>query len=199
MWEAGNITFFAGIPVGIVTAVFTLVLFHFILAPRIDFSNNVRTVWLEGKKRYRYSIRVKKIGYFDLIDMQAVCRVGIRDVRRNGKKIWNFYSIPTTYSDSLFMKSAMRYIDLKIHESDMANRQDYNLFRSGIKMYTPDDGLRFEDVFLSWEAVYVRVYIIGHDRFTGVKKLFESPKYYLHNFKHGEWSGMDIIAHPRLA
>ena len=46
---------------------------------------------------------------------------------------------------------------------------------------------------MSYENVYVIVYVIGHDRLTGLKKLYESPKYRFHNLDRGSWDGIALI------
>lgn len=182
-----------GTAIGIVSSFIVICFSHAVLAPKLRFSTDVRSYFDEAENLYRYSVRIKKNGYIDLIDTRIQCRLVIEDVRKSGGNMINSYRLPTDWHDALFIKSASRFVRIKIKESDLLDRERNPLFNKHIKLLFPDIGLRLEDIYLSYEKAYVQVFVLGHDRFTGIKKLFESPRYYLHNLRDGKWNNFDIV------
>ena len=149
-----------GVPVGILTTIVFLFLFGRILSPRIKFSAKVRVRWLKEKNRYRYSLRIQKTGFFNLIETKIHCRLLIKDVNKNGGRLWDHYSIPTTFSESIVMVNSARYIDLKIHESKLNDPEVHTYVRKHTKQMYPDGHIRFEDIFSTYSDVHVRLYVI---------------------------------------
>lgn len=179
--------------IGIFSAFAFIGISHALLAPRIIFSRDIRVSYDSYLNKFAYAIRIRKSGYIDLIDTRIQCRVFIKDVRKNGSGTINSYKIPTSWDDTLYIKSSARFIFLKIHDSKLLDQTVNPIFLRNTKINVPDVGIRFEDIFLSHEKTYVQIFILGHDRFTGIKKLFESPKYFFHNLREGQYNEMNII------
>jgi hypothetical protein len=182
-----------GVFVGILATFITILIFHALVAPRIYFSEHIRVYWLRTRNRPSYSIKMKKNGFVDLIDTQIHCVLYVKDTLKSGGKLWNSYKIPTTFSDSLLIKSNSRSIHLKLHEADVSCLDNFLNLKKFLIVGRPDSGVRFEDFFMSYEDVYIRLSVIGHDRITGVKKLYLSNKYYFNHIRSGSWEGVKLI------
>ncbi|MDF2367229.1 hypothetical protein [Sneathiella sp.] len=188
----GYLDFISGIFIGNVSAIVSLVLFNYVLSPKVTFSNDIRCINFKKENWKRYSIKVKKKGFVDLIDTKISCRIEIADIGKNGGKLLNFYDIPATLSRSLLVSRGTRIVHLKLIEAiDFSDNRDVN-FQRHVKKRIPEKGLRFEDIFMAYPDVKIIVHIIGHDRFTGVKKLYVSPRYSFHSLVYGKWRGMIV-------
>jgi len=56
----------------------------------------------------------------------------------------------------------------------------------------PEVGYRFEDFYMQFDRAYIQVQVLGHDAFTGVKKLYLSPMYRLTAIRAGQWDGIKL-------
>ncbi len=182
----------AGIALGLISAVSTLFIFHYVLSPGIRFSQNIRSHWLPTRNRPSYSIKTRNTGLIDLIDTQIHCTLMVRDVHKNNGKLWNGFPIPTSFANSLHVKRGTRIIHLKLHEAVVSDPKQYLYFEKNLKIGRPDVGVRFEDFFQTYKDTYILVRILGHDRFTGVKKLYVSPRYRFHSIRAGRWNGLKL-------
>ena len=180
-----------GVMIGVIATLVTLLLFHWIIAPKVSFSTDIRAVWLKISKRPSYSIKMRKHGVVDLIDTQIRCTLFVRDVEKKGATLWNFYRIPTSHSDSLIAPNGTRIIHLNLNDANVANIDNFTYFKRHLKIGRPDVGVRFEDFFMSYNEVFIRVDVLGHDRVTGVKKLYMSEKYRFFTLRTGQWKGME--------
>jgi hypothetical protein len=182
-----------GTVAGIVAAFVTLIISHSLLAPRIRFSPDIRVKWSEERQGYTYCVRIKKTGYIDLIETYIQCRIAIQDVGKTGGDLWNNYTIPTTFEYNVIMSRSARYVYLKFHESDLLGRERNRKFQKNTRIYVPEFGLRAEDIFMSHKNAFIRIHILGHDRFTGIKKVFISPKYQFLNLRFGDWKCRQVV------
>lgn len=177
--------------IGVITGFITLIISHAMLAPRLDISPDIRALWSEKYNRYSYSIRLKKYrGPIDLIDVRIQCRLYVQDVRMTGRSSWDIYRINTSAPDMIiFSRKGFRtYIRLNELWDEAPTKNPY-LF-DNTKVHIPSYGIRLEDFFLSYKNVYLIVHVIGADRFTGVTKVFASPRYQMRDVRYGEWHGM---------
>lgn len=181
-----------GVLIGLLSTTIILAISHKILASKIGWSKNIRHVWLPRSHRSSYSVKVGKKGLADLIETQVRCRLAVRDVLKNGGKLWNFYDIPTSFGQSLKWTNGARVVHLKLRQAKVNDFQRFPYLREHLKIARPDIGLRFEDFFMSYEEVYTQLYLVGNDRMTGVKKLYESPKYCFFQIRSGKWQRTEL-------
>lgn len=181
-----------GVFVGLLSAFALLFVSHKMLSSRIYWSNNIRSVWLGKSQRPSYSIKVRKKGAIDLIEAQIQCRLAIRDVLKNEGRLWNYYDIPTSFSQSLRWGNDIRLVHLKLHEAQVYDFKKYPYFVDHLIVGRPNVGLRLEDFFTSYNDVYINLFVVGHDRMTGVKKLYESPKFRFFQIRDGKWIHGDL-------
>ena len=187
--SSAAINFLFGIFTGFGATIFTLLVFLFIIAPKILFSHDIRRVLSAKNSRPSYSIRIKKVGYTSLIDTRIRCVIYIRDVHRRGSDLLSSYSIPTTFPDGLLYGSGSRIVHLKLHEANLLqNRLNNKIKKFLLNSDVQTKSFRLEDIFLSYDDVFIRVFVLGHDRYTGVKKLYVSHKYFLFNIRDGVWT-----------
>jgi len=180
-----------GIPLGVITTIITLAIFQYAIAPAISFSQDIRCYYKVKSNRYSYSVRIKKSGSTSFIDTRTRCVLHIRDVNKSGSDIWNSYNIPTTFAEGLIYTKGYRIIHLKLHEAPFVLGKN-PLINSHLFARIPEYSLRLEDIFYIYPDAWIRVYFLGHDHFTGVKKLYLSPKYRSFNVQHGNWSKLRL-------
>lgn len=185
------------VAIGVITGYLSLVFSHAVLAPRIKISPDIRVYWSDLRNKYVYSIRIKKTGLIDLIDVRVHCRLYVRDIYGKGVGIWEVYRIPTTHSNTLILSRRAIRLFLKLDELWLDAPQKHPALVRDTKIRIEEAGIRPEDFFMSFKDVYIQLFIIGVDRFTGVIKVFNSSKYYLHNIRFGDWDGM-IVKEPHL-
>ena len=185
------------VAIGVITGYLSLVLSHAVLAPRIKISPDIRVYWDELRNKYAYSIRIKKTGLIDLIDVRVHCRLYVRDIYGKGVGIWEVHRIPTTHSNTLILSRRAIRLFLKFDEAWLDAPQNNPALARDTKIRIEESGIRPEDLFMSFKDVYIQLFILGVDRFTGVIKVFNSSKYYIHNIRFGEWDGM-IVKETRL-
>lgn len=186
------IQFFITVASTIFAAVVTIS-FYILISPRVKFSQFLRSVDLASSGRVSYSVRVKKTGFADLINVSTACWISVQDVRISGKKTWTRYIVPTSFEDVLIMKNNYRSIHLKLHEAWVAKEIESNIIGKHAVRRIPDLGLRLEDFFMSGRKCSIQVFISGTDRFTGLQRLFESPKYSFWCIREGNWKGLDLV------
>ncbi|WP_299354457.1 hypothetical protein [uncultured Shimia sp.] len=191
------------VAVGVLSAVVTLGVFHKLVSPKIIFSDKINVVKHKHSERSHYTTKVQKKGVIDLIETTAICRVSVfniakSDSSKSDSRRWNYYTIPTTFSNSLRFGKGHRYIQLKVHESSLFDPQKSPTIHKNTSILRPERGLRLEDVFMSYEKVHVRLYILGHDRFTGIKKLYVSKPYKFWQIRTGDWmyKKLELVERP---
>ena len=182
-----------GLVLGITTTLLTLFLFHKIISPRVSFSEDIRVYWLETRNRPSYSIKIEKHGIVDLIDTRIHCTLYIKDILKKNGPLWNSYSIPTSFSESLIVKNGIRIVHLRLHLAKISEYKKFLYFEKFLHVGMPDTGVRFEDFFMSYANVYLRITILGHDRATGIKKLYQSKKYEFFSLQNGHWDEMELV------
>ena len=187
MFEGSWTSIYFGVFSSTLSAMLLLLVFHYIVSAKLTFSKNIRVFIGKKRKRRSYSLKLKQRGMIDLIDVSITCRLAVFDIRQNGGSLWNFFDVPTTFSDPLSMKSGERIVHLKLHESSIADLSTNLAIKRYVSVRYPDAGLRLEDFFMAYPNVYLQVFVLGHDRFTGTKKLYTSQKYHFHSLRRGKW------------
>ncbi|WP_370399341.1 hypothetical protein [Sulfitobacter sp. JB4-11] len=180
------------IGLGVPATLLTLVFLHWIMSPKVRFSENIRHIYSKELKRPHYSIKVQKIGYFDLIDTTAVGRIAVQGINENLPEFWSYYVLPMSFSNSLVLSTNKRAMRLILPDVMELKEGSGSIIRSKITIGRPELGVRLEDIFMRFPDAYVQVQLIGHDSFSGVKKLYQSPKYRFHNIRNGKWNGMEL-------
>lgn len=173
---------------GLIVALITLAIFHLVFAPKLRFSEQVRLFYPATVRQPRYSVRFVRLGLIDLIDVTISCRLTVTDIAKTGKNLKEYYDIKVSSEQVLFLQRGSLIVHLKLNESGISKIDENSYFGRSINVRYPEYGLRFEDIFLDFEKVDIQLFIIGHDRFTGVKKIYLSPNYYLRNIQMGRWS-----------
>ncbi len=181
-----------GVFSGLFVFLLSLLFVNYLFAPKMRFSDKIKDTWLKSSKRPSYSIRIQKVGWTDLIETGVVCRLAVKDVLKNGSDLWNFYNIPTTFSYSLTMKNSSRIVHLKLHEAKVFDYESLPHFKRSLKIGRPEIGLRFADFFMSYDDVYIQIFVLGHDRFPGVKKVYESKRYNFFELRDGTWDDLNL-------
>lgn len=192
---------FVGAIASFVSTLLALVFFHRFVSAKIEFSRFVRLQYLNRKRRFSYSIKIKQRGLFDLIDVSVHCRLAIHDILRDGGDLWNYYSVPVTFNKSLYWGSGARIIHFHLHElSSLREDSDSLLYKQVVKRI-PECGWRLEDILMAFPKVYLCVYVIGHDKFSGTKKLYSSQKYYSFHLNSGYWEkgGLELLPYPPVS
>ncbi len=183
-----------GVLIGILSSLTTLFIFHVVMSPKIYWSSKIKVIWLKKSKRLSYSIKFVRSGHSDLIDNRTTCRLTIKDVNKTGSNLSNKFEIPCTFSSPLIISKDSFIVHLKLHEANVFDCYQFEYFKKNLKIHRPEYGLRLEDFFMSYDTVSIRVSIVGHDRKTGIKKIYQSPKYKFHCIRNGKWgSGIDLI------
>lgn len=194
---------------GMAVTIFTLIVFHLAFAPRIRFSDKIRLFFPVTDKIPYYSIRFIRSGMIDLIDVTISCRLTVKDIAKNGRGMKEYYTIKTSSEQILMLQKGSLIVHLYLRDSTISKINENSYFGRSVKVRYPEYGLRFEDIFLDFKDVNIQVFLIGHDRFSGVKKIYTSPQYCLHNIQLGRWgqlkgktlgkhSGLQIIPSNKI-
>jgi hypothetical protein len=130
---------------------------------------------------------MKNQGFSELIDTTFYCTLKIRDVYRTGSKITNDFRIPCSYSNSLRFGSNNRIVALKLHETKFELWLKKPYFVKNLVIARPTVGLRFEDFFMCYDDAWFELTLVGHDRRTGIKKIYQSPRYRFWTIRAGAW------------
>ncbi len=181
----------SGVISGFMASLFFFLFTIWIFRPPVVFSRDIRVVFLPRQNRFRYSIQIRKRGPVDLVDTKIKCRLAVKDSSRS-INTWTYYDIPTTFEESLVVKRGNRIVDLSFHAKEFADgKKSVNLRRNTDVLY-PEIGVRPEDIFVTFDNVFLKIYFIGHDKIAGMKRVYESNPYYIYNFVHGYWDGIDV-------
>lgn len=185
------------VSIGVASTIITILIFLYIISPRIRFSRDVHIRNIDHADRQDYRIRVKRYVINNLIDCKILCNILIKDIGKNNKNIWTRYKIPTSFEETLRFPVGLVNVKLKIHKSNIIENPDNFIIRSNFPQFKSSGELRFEDIFMAFDNVYIIVFVIGHDPLTGVKKLYTSSRYYFHNFRHGRFQGFFVKSERR--
>lgn len=184
-----------GIPISIFATLLTLFLFHYLLSPKIKFSEDIRVFRQKNKPpTWGYSIRVENYGIRPLIDVRIRCRIGVRDIHHKESDVWTFFNLETTFKDAVMFSKGRRTVSIKFFESFSRNSSIIKRLEERNKSCD----LRLEDIFLAWSKVYVEFFVMGNDRFTGVLKVYESKKYFIFDINKGKWDKLELSPEENL-
>lgn len=170
-----------------ISAIGTLLLFHKATSPRLEFSELIRSEDVVEKDRSRYSVKLKKHGLIDLVDVKITCRLYVKDIFLAGSKAWTTYNIPTTYPESVVLGRDSRVVYLSLHKSLIVTGNNGLEIKKRISERYNTSTVRFEYIFMIFRSAYLEVDVIGNDRFTGVLKVYSSHRYGLWAFQQGKW------------
>jgi len=187
----------AQVTIGVIAGFFFIFISHAIIAPRVQISQDIRTYWGKARKNYIYQVKINKTGIIDLIDCRIQCKMYILNLYDKNEDSWEVYRIPTSISETLVLSRRPVRFRLQFYEAWQEVHLKNPTLLSKTKIHLEESGIRLEDLFMSFESVYIKIFILGVDRLTGVVKLFESSKYCVSNIRYGDWDGM-IVKEPRL-
>lgn len=189
---AGNHQLLLGIPLGVVTAYVTLWVSHNLTAPRLEFSEDVRRTTPRNRNPlYLYAIKIRNHRRRRLIDVSIRCRLAVFDVAETGSSIWTYYNMDLSSNIIQAFGRGLRIIH--INANSIGESQYFYLLSEDIKEAVKRNRLRIEDIFLRYKRVNLRLFIVGHDEFTGVKKIYASPSYRLYNIDRGKWRWLELV------
>lgn len=180
-----------GIPLGVLTAYLTLWFSHYLLAPKLIFSEDVRRITPRNKEPlYLYSIKVRNRNKRKLIDVSVRCRLAIHDIAERKVDLWTYFNIEV--NPNIIQSYGKGYQIFHINVNTLQNNLLIYLLRKDFGDEMDAGTLRIEDVFLRHKRVKLQFFFVGHDEFTGVKKLYTSPAYCLHNIYRGKWNWLKL-------
>lgn len=170
----------------VATTCMTLFISHYVTAARLHFSQDAlvrpsRT----GTHRYSYSIQIKKVGgLFELMDIRASCVLSIRGLDPlRPKKVFR-YSLETTFERSARFTARKRTIYLRPQNShSLLNSHRIAEHFPEVADPSKTDLAR---ILRFGSKAYFELVVIGLDSFTGVQRIYVSPKYRAFNLRQGE-------------
>ena len=169
------------------SAILTLVIFHKLMSPRVEFSKFIKSEEVPDKGRSRYSIKLAKRGPIDLVGVSITCRLYVQDIFSVGSGSWTTYNIPTTYSESTVLGRDNRVVYLSLHKSIIVTGANGAQIKKKIlEKYSTSD-VKFEYILSLFRRSYVQVDLMGNDRFTGVLKIYSSKHYENWTIREGKW------------
>ena len=175
-----------------ISVLITLFIFHKFVSPRVNFSEFIRSENLPDKDRSRYSIKLAKRGPIDLVDVRITCRLYIKDIFSTESKMWTTFPIPVTYSESPILTRDERVIYLSLHKSSIVEGRNGSQIRKKILERYKISDVTFEFIFMLFPKSYLKVHLLGNDRFTGVLKVYASDHYGLWALRQGKWRADSI-------
>lgn len=176
-----------GIPFGILTTFISLLIYHKLVAPKISFSENIRTFRVSRLTPVdRYSVRIVSPKRVSLIDVKLSCQIYIYDMLENDRKFWNAFEIPISIKHMTLFTPGTFTLHLFPNKSDAI--KNHSIMDVNLQKKAQRNELRLEEIFMRYRRkCHITISIVGNDRITGIKKLYESPNYELFNFVDGEW------------
>lgn len=175
--------------VGVGSTFATILIFRWLIKPKIKFSKDVRVIKPKSGK-YSYIIIIRNDSkYRTLIDVRIRCRLHVKNILNKNTGVWNIYDMVTTFNDSLVFKNGDRRIQFSAEDSE--NFVNGRIYKNIIEKYG-EEFIYIPYIFLEYKDAYLKFYVIGNDRFTGFRHIYESQKYFSFNFNKGTWRKSEL-------
>lgn len=187
-----NYQLLISIPLGVMISFITIWISQYLLAPRIEFSKDIRCSKSDTNENgYDYSIKVKNRNHRKLVDITVQCRISINDIEELGIPLWTHFELNTTFKNSLYFSKGNRIFFIDINS--VFNSSSSNFLEQYFQEQKDNNSLRFEDIFMVYDQVKIQLILLAQDSFTGIKKLYISPDYLIFNINEGKWHDMDLV------
>src|SRR3954470_3838629 len=173
-----------GCLLGIAGSILTWWIFAHWLVPNLRFEEKVLIRPSRTGQGWRYFVKVSNRGRRDLIDVTFSAIASIQ-TRANSDKHWASCHLAfhqtgeTEHHVPLLPVGRNRLLTLRPAHSDQLLFE--GTFSSDVHAGVRDRSLNLPQLLGDGESrglrVKVRVYVFGYDRFSGARKLFQSPEY----------------------
>lgn len=166
------------------------------IVPKIEFANDISKLPdNEGGASWRYRIKFKNTGSRALVDVQVIARLSIKGLTH--PKNWTNITLPVNWSGESkvevprLSKKNNRIIRLFISHSHVLRKSP--TFPPEIRNKANNEQLLLEDIYLLGADTKLVIWVFGYDEFSGSRKLFRSPDYFLANIKEGHFNDLDVV------
>lgn len=189
--EENAMSFVLGVLAGFITTVLLWLFKNNFFPPNIEFGEDIsKVINHDGKNKYVFIFKNK--GHRRLIDItvKAVIRVpGI--VPWDSNLTQTFYA--KTTADNKFILDTSIPITASILLEISEDIFDSHLLPDNIKELIINRDRTLENLFSLHSDSCVKIYILGNDQVTGVRKVFESKEYFINDIKTGVFDRVKMV------
>ena len=181
-----------GFILGCISSTLVSIAWYKIFVPKIKFADTIcRYESTDQHEIYTYKIKFRNIGKRDIFEMYLYCTLFIPGLQR--ESTMHLVDINLSYNfKPLFKRRGKEgalnpdgLVRICLNDEQMIEEFTRPIYSTVINDKAKKGLLTLEDLLGITQLSYIKFYIIAHDKFTGSKKVFESPSYTINNIKHG--------------
>lgn len=180
-----------GFVFGLLSSGIISLIWYKLLVPRVQFAKDISRSKATGNNElYTYTIKFRNSGRRDIFEMYLYCTLYLPNLFRknlHSVDIYLDYSFKPLFKKRKDGKKTNTDGLVKFCLSDEHILSEFKrpVYSKKINRLAAQKSLTLETLLSIIPAAYMKVFIIAHDRFTGTKKIFESPEYRKENIKRG--------------
>lgn len=177
---------------GCISSTIVSIAWYKIFVPKIKFADTIcRYESTDKHEIYTYKIKFRNVGKRDIFEMYLYCTLFLPNFQM--KDSIHTVDINLSYNfRPLFKKRGKRgmlnpdgLVRICVNDEQMLEEFTRPIYSTQINNKAEKGLLTLEDLLEITPLSYIKFYVIAHDRFTGSKKVFESPSYTATNINHG--------------
>lgn len=176
-----------------------------VLVPKVTFADTIcRYDSTSENEVYTYKIKFRNSGKRDIFEMYLYCSIFFPGLQLNNNihttginLSYNFKPLFKKYTDKTHTNPD-GLVRICLNDEDMMMEFKRPIYPEAIRQKAESRTLTLEDLLSIVPSSHMKFYIIAHDRFTGSKKIFESPSYTIDNIKHGFYKYGELSVIERL-
>ncbi|MBQ2901504.1 MAG: hypothetical protein IJE49_06600 [Agathobacter sp.] len=190
---------FLGFVSGCIASAIVSLVWYKIFVPKIKFADTIcKYDSMHEDEVYTYKVKFRNTGKRDIFEMYLYCTLFMPDLLM--KDSVQIAELNVSYDfRPLFKKRKEKnnmnpdgLIRICFNDSDMMSEFARPIYPKKIRDKAEKKQLTLEDLLTITSTSYLKFYIIAHDRFTGSKKIFESPSYTSGNVKKGLYKSGEL-------
>ena len=148
------------------------------------------------QKRYGYRFRIANIGYRDLIELNIVAKLSIKngeskhicflDISNLGEQYFVTY-LAGFKSRKKRKESFLLTVTLYPSET-MQHELTKKIYPKEIRKRAKKGKIEFRDIFKKYGSnIGIKIYVYGNDAITGARKMFVSKEYNINDIEEGDF------------
>lgn len=183
--------FLLGVVSGLITTIFFWLIKNKITPPKVEFGNDIsRITYPSGN--VGYIIILKNIGHRRLIDISLKVIIYIPEIVTWDKSLTQKFNLKTSSDDKILLEKAIP-ITTRIILEESNDLLNSGLIPANIKNTITEKQYALDELLKLSPKSYLRIFLLGNDEVTGVRKVFESGKYSLANIKDGKFNRKTML------
>ena len=169
--------YFLGIIFGVLSSLLVWYILYHLIIPKIIFSSAISKLKSQKLSNgYFYGLKLFNIGKRDVIDIDVFIKYKVKGLSKQ-KHLWHTLELKKRFDKlTYFPKGEKRFIPIY---PEKTKRFSDPIFPEDIREKYESGTLMLDDILMLGSIAFIRVYLLGYDRFSGSRRIFISKKYYL--------------------